>query len=146
MNQLSNSSCFLVNEPMVVSETIENEAIILHHGTGKYYSAQGTGALIWEGIEGGLDVAGLSRRLQGACGIGADQARDAVKAFVDLLLSHDLVKDGPRMEGAAAWIAPAPVPFETPVLSVHDDLADMLLLDPIHDTSEDGWPSARANA
>jgi hypothetical protein len=32
------------------------------------------------------------------------------------------------------------VEWATPVLLVFNDLADLLLIDPIHDTSLDGWP------
>jgi hypothetical protein len=31
-------------------------------------------------------------------------------------------------------------PFRVPVLNRYSDMADMLLLDPVHDVEESGWP------
>lgn len=140
------SQVFLVNGPMVVSDTIDGESIILHHRTGKYYSTRQTGAIIWEGIEAGADAASLAARLQHACGVDAPRARDAVLAFIDLLRSHDLVKMGPDEGVQLPLPEPQRVAFVTPELDVHEDLADMLLLDPIHDVTEEGWPSAKLSA
>jgi hypothetical protein len=33
--------------------------------------------------------------------------------------------------------------WEPPSLLVFDDLADLLLIDPIHDTSTSGWPTQK---
>jgi hypothetical protein len=33
--------------------------------------------------------------------------------------------------------------FEAPVLQKYTDMQDLLLLDPIHDTDETGWPNIR---
>jgi hypothetical protein len=135
-----------VNAPMVVGETIENESIILHHGTGQYFSTRNTGALIWDGLERGLDVAAISSRLQTACGITGPLAAETVLAFIEVLRAHDLIKDGPGAESTGLLASPAPMAFEAPTLEVHDDLADMLLLDPIHEVTDDGWPNASARA
>lgn len=32
--------------------------------------------------------------------------------------------------------------WTTPVYAIEDDLVDLLIIDPIHDTSDDGWPQA----
>jgi hypothetical protein len=36
-----------------------------------------------------------------------------------------------------AWSAPA--------VYANDDLVDLLVIDPIHDASEDGWPESRSS-
>lgn len=35
--------------------------------------------------------------------------------------------------------------WTTPVYAIEDDLVDLLIIDPIHDTSDDGWPQAATN-
>lgn len=35
--------------------------------------------------------------------------------------------------------------WTTPVYAIEDDLVDLLIIDPIHDTSDDGWPQATAH-
>ncbi len=34
--------------------------------------------------------------------------------------------------------------WTTPVYAIEDDLVDLLIIDPIHDTSDDGWPQTAA--
>jgi hypothetical protein len=138
---------FCVNGPMVVSETIDNESIILHHGTGHYFSTRDSGAIIWSGIEAGLSFGALCLRLQEACSIEALNAERAVTAFIQELREKDLVRDGDESvkRGQALELIRS-VPFSAPNLEQHDDLADMLLLDPIHDVTDDGWPTAKATA
>ena len=43
-----------INSPQVVNETIQGEAIVIHLGTGTYYSLQGTGAAIWDARSAGV--------------------------------------------------------------------------------------------
>jgi hypothetical protein len=127
------------NAPLVVSETLHGEAIIMHHGNGHYFNAVGSGATIWEAIEHGASVAALIERLMRAYDIDLATARTAVMSFARTLADNGLIRIG---EDPAAPL-PAPIAgggFSTPELGVHTDLADMLMLDPIHDVDEGGWP------
>src|SRR5260221_10606132 len=42
-----------INAPQVVHETIDGETILIHLGTGVYYSLEGSGALMWEMLAAG---------------------------------------------------------------------------------------------
>ncbi len=46
---------FQLNSPRVISETIQGETIIIHLGTGVYYSLRGSGAEIWDMLAAGAD-------------------------------------------------------------------------------------------
>lgn len=68
-------------------------------------------------------------------------------------LVEELVTEGLLVTGEAAAVAPesppaAPVgerpPFVRPILQKYTDMADLLLLDPIHEVDEQGWPHPRA--
>ena len=147
MTVFSSSVALIVNAPLVVSETIDGEAVIMHHGSGRYFDIAGSGALIWQGIEQGASIAGIAAHLAAGHGLAADEAGAMVADFVHTLASHDLVRADVTRTVAAL---PAPEtpggPLVAPVLGVHDDLADMLLLDPIHDVDEVGWPAPRPAA
>lgn len=124
---------------MVVSETLNGEAIIMHHGSGHYFNTIGTGALIWEAIEGGVTPERAAERLAAASGAGSDRALEAVLRFVETLDGHGLIRAG---DGNGAAPPPsASLAYAEPELHVHLDLADMLLLDPVHDVDEGGWPA-----
>lgn len=135
-----------VKGPVVVSETVGDETIIMHHETGHYFDTSGTGSLLWNAITGGATIAGLAALLSARTGIGLAAAREAAAAFVETLLQHDLIV---RAEGrdpdddlaATDTGAGDRLAYAAPVLGVHTDLADLLLLDPIHEAGEAGWPS-----
>ncbi len=68
-----------------------------------------------------------------------------VDAYVVALQGEGLVveTDTPRAGGpttAVAW----PDAYEAPQVKKYDDMADLLLVDPIHDVAaESGWPDRR---
>jgi hypothetical protein len=134
---------YQVCAPSVVSEVIEGEAIIMDMRNGAYYSVDGFGAQVWQAVAGGVahqDILDWTRRSYP----GETGAADAVDAFIEALLARNLimVRPGPA--------APAPEtasgPFEAPLLSVHDDMQDLIMMDPIHDVNEMGWPTRKAEA
>lgn len=137
------SVMLVMNAPAVVSETIAGETIIMHHGTGHYFDTSGAGTTLWEAIEaGGADMATLTAMLIERHRAGPTEAAAAAERFAALLGQHDLVRTAPaREDPPAAGPVCGTEPFEEPVLGVHTDLADMLLLDPIHDVGEAGWPA-----
>jgi hypothetical protein len=135
---------FRPNTPAVVAETVNGETIIMHHRTGSYYDGSGSAALLWTAIESGADAHSLAEILLRTYEIRDEVARSAVDQFLAFLVMHNLVTEHPG--------SPAPLsfqgrqeqrPFSMPEFSVHTDLADMLLLDPIHDVDEAGWPAPK---
>ncbi len=134
------------NAPLVVSETIDGEAIIMHHGTGEYFDATGSGALIWEAIEHNATPAAIAAQLASTYGLDPDHAAASTGAFLALLDQHGLTRPVDGVGHPLPPPAPPCLPFAEPVLGVHTDLADMLLLDPIHDVDAAGWPSVRVQA
>ncbi len=137
---------FRINTPAVVSEIIDGEAIIMHVNSGHYFSAPATGSLVWSWIEQGADTRSIVQRL--AARFSAPQATltEALGTFVSDLLSHDLIVPieappvAPLVDDEVAL--PNRTAFVPPVLEVHTDMQDMLLLDPVDDVDETGWPAA----
>jgi hypothetical protein len=129
----------VINRPLVVSDTIEGETIILHHGTGRYFDTAETGAYIWRQLDAGLSPRLIAHRLATG-GTALDVALEAVGAFVAELTANDLVSQAPSGPLPVEDDVPPPL-FSRPSLGIHTDLADMLLLDPIHDVGPGGWPT-----
>ena len=131
------------NSPSVVSEIIDGEAVIMNLATGHYFSAQGTGGELWALIENGASERRMVEYLLLRYRIDEIEARTGVAAFVSKAREHDLV--------VATQAEPAPVDeqpatptltesYAIPQLNAYSDMEDLLLLDPIHDVSEAGWP------
>jgi hypothetical protein len=81
----------IINVPDVVHETIDGETILIHLGTGAYYSLDGVGAEIWQLVVEGAScderVARIAERYD------ADPAlvRRTVEALVDELVGESLL-------------------------------------------------------
>src|SRR5262245_38831237 len=135
--------------PDVAHESFEDEVILIHFKTGRYFRLDAAGRAAWSAIERGATVADVSRAL-GRRFDAAPEALDAAAGtLVDALLAESLVvpKSGahpPAADGVPAASPAPPPPLAPPRLEVFTDLEDLLLLDPIHDIDESGWPHAKA--
>jgi len=136
---------YVVRSPAVVHETIDGEAVIINLESGAYFSAEGASAIAWQQIAGGASAADLiaviGERYEG----GAAEIETAVAQFVAQLSQEGLIRPAEPAEGAPA-AAPAPPPAAKPAfkelsLRIFTDLQELLLLDPIHDVDEVGWPA-----
>lgn len=129
-----------VNKPEVVDESVDGEVLIVHLGTGAYYSARGTGNLVWQMVASGATCESAAAALGN--GAGPATALPAVEAFVEQLVDEDLIR--PRTTPPRESPAPsAPLTFSEPLLEKFTDMQDLLLLDPIHDVEDEGWPNAK---
>lgn len=136
--------CFRINAPDVINETIENEAIILHLGTGRYYSARGCGAQAWSWLSEAVPVSRVVQLLASTY----DADRQLIETELDKFIG-DLQAEGLLVETTDAAPGPAVpenangsrLPFEPPVIECYTDLQDLLLLDPVHEVdASQGWP------
>ena len=139
---------FRVNSPSVVAEIIDGEAVIMNLKSGCYFSAENIGSLVWELIEGGLTYGQIVDSLNTRFSTRREEVENALAPFLGDLLAHELVREETAVE-RPDWLAlPLAGPrevlgFSAPVLNVYSDMSDILLIDPIHDVSEAGWPMAK---
>lgn len=125
------ATCYEINAPDVVSDLLDDEVVIINLDTGMYFRATGASAAVWEALIAGADPAPADSDAD------ADADRE-LAAFVEQLRAHALVRPC-----SAPGDAPALPPW-TPgelALEVHEDLKDLLALDPVHDVdTATGWP------
>jgi len=144
---------FRINTPPVVHDTIDGEVVMIHLDTGAYYSMAGAGVDVWKLLAHEQSVPqivdGLIERYSGS----ASDIEAAVIELLAKLQAEDLIA-GEQLDGTIAGAArpqqnqsqihkPS---FEGFNLQKYTDLNHLLLLDPIHDVDEDGWPNARREA
>ena len=141
-----------VNGPDVIHETIAGEAVIINLLSGRYYSLQGTGTEIWNLIENGTIVSGIVASMVGRYPDADVDLRRIVVQFLEQLREENLIRVEPAGESASRTILAAEATagstthssgFTLPDLQVYTDLEDLLLLDPIHEVDEEGWPVAK---
>jgi hypothetical protein len=104
----------------------------------------GSGGEIWSLVGAGGSSAQIRAELARRHQCSEGEIRGAVDSFLAELEREELVEDNdlapvdrPALPGepAASW---AP-----PTLERYDDMRDFLLVDPIHEVDETGWPSAK---
>jgi hypothetical protein len=143
------SERLVVNREKIVHETFDGEVIIINLDTGTYYNLVETGVDVWRGVEQGLAREALLDSLARHYSAERDAVAAVVNPFVDELVSEEIVILEPSNGDATARLqldAPANGrAFTPPALSRFTNMSDLLLLDPIHDVDEHGWPSRRSD-
>lgn len=136
-----------VNAPAVVGEVIDGEAVIMDLATGHYFSTQHVGCQIWRAIERGASRGAIVDTLVSMYDVEPKVASSAVDTFIGELMQRNLVveanEDG-NDEPLAAASSAQRLPFTNPVLNSYTDMEELLLLDPIHDVDQTGWPMPKS--
>lgn len=143
-------SRFRVNVPNVLNETIDGETIIINAMSGNYYSLNATGSDIWNAIERTAEIDQivdlLARRYDGR----REEMKRGVMELVDELEREELIvpyeENGQEVQVDLADDAPSGASFAAPKLDKYTDMQDLILLDPVHEVSESGWPHAGRGA
>ncbi len=137
-------SVLAVRSPQVISEILDGEAVIIDLETGTYFSLDPVASSIWDAIAaGGTTAAGIVRGLAAAYGTAPSEAEAALAPFLARLAAERLVVPVSGPESAPAAFTKVSVSLSEPTLSRFDDIQDLLLLDPIHEVEEAGWPARK---
>ena len=135
------TSHYSVNGPDVISEDFDGEMVILNLANGRYFGLRGIASQIWSCIGEG------HRPNTILASIAAIQPSlvESSKSFLAQLVELDLIVERKEDTGASTASINALWTAEAPKIEVFDDLAELLLADPIHDVDEEaGWPTLRS--
>jgi len=133
-----------INRSGISLERLDGEVVIISFETGKYFNSNGSAADLLFLIEQGVSQASWDYIL--AKSFSNFRLNNLeIEKFLDQLIEEKIVLSGavlassevdlPSDYSRGEWISPH--------LSIFDDLADLLLVDPIHDTSTEGWPKTK---
>jgi hypothetical protein len=133
-----------INRSGISLERLDGEVVIISFETGKYFNSNGSAADLLFLIEQGVSQASWEFIL--AKSFSNFRLNSAeIEKFLDQLIEEKIVLSGATLASTeidlpvdysrGEWVAPR--------LSIFDDLADLLLVDPIHDTSTEGWPKTK---
>jgi hypothetical protein len=149
---MRSSDRLTINAAKVSHETIDGEVLIINFENGNYYNLLGSAAAIWSMLECaaslGEIIAAVGRRYSG----DPSAIESAVVKFVDELYGEELVLHADERPAEAAPVSASaaestgkglrPV-FEAPALNKYSEVRDLLVLDPIHEVDETGWPDPK---
>lgn len=137
---------YKIHSPRIAHETIDDETVLIDFDNGVYFSTTGTGAAILDWLAVGLTrdevMEAMSRHFSGdpsVMGIALDD-------FIRQLEAEALILPTDAAPPSQLSASPeAPSPFSPPVLEKYTDMQELLLLDPIHEVNEQGWPYKETN-
>ena len=137
---------FRVNTPTVTHETIDGEAVIINLDSGNYYSLVEVGSFIWGLVEKGASASEVQQAVLQTYQGDAPDIDEGVQELLAQLQQENLIVP---VDGAAALDLTEVLSsnnshekpsFNPPLLQKYSDMQELLLLDPIHDVDETGWP------
>lgn len=141
---------FRVNSPNVIHEIIDGECVLINLETGSYYSIDSAGAVIWDCIRRGLNLNQVLNAVKSEYAGSPAEIERGIEELVSQLREEQLIVEDehPQTTGQNAPVAAVTTgqhdrQFRAPVLHKYTDMEDLLLLDPIHDVDESGWPNKR---
>jgi hypothetical protein len=137
-----------IDTQQVVHEVFDGEVLAINLETGAYYSLPGASHELWLLVNDGLPVSDIVDHFIAAHEGNSDAVDAAVREFLARLSAESLIfgSETPKAALPAAVCRPS-IKSSTPLpvfeFKMFTDMQDLLLLDPIHDIEDEGWPIAR---
>ena len=141
-----NTETYRVEGEHIVSEEIDGETLVINYDTGTYYSFIGPSSFAWKLIGEGNAVSSVIDALRHAYVAEAGAIEESMFDFVRQLKAAGLIAPDEAAAATAPVVGPLPgkAPFAPLEFKTFTDLQDLLVLDPIHDVDQTGWPAAPA--
>ncbi len=137
---------FGIDAQSVIFERFEVEVIAIHLDRGIYCSLNPTAADIFELVAAQPEIEEIFAAMESRYSAEAGRIRSEVTSFLAALQAEGLIRPATsRGDGALPLLAQVegrPL-FDPPSMSIHRDMQELFLLDPVHDVSEAGWPETR---
>ena len=130
-----------VDKTRIAHQTISGEAIIIDFETGAYFSLRNSAAEIWQLLTSSMPVDDLVRLYNADNPEQAEATDSTIRSFISELVAAKLLSEDERFFAVDPLQSPVERgPFAKPVLEKFDDMSELIVLDPVHDVTEHGWP------
>ena len=145
---------FRINSPKVVHDSIDNEVIIIEFDSGNYYSLNQSGSDIWMLIHEESSIKEIFDNLSAKYQTNSHSIEEKLWPFLKELKNENLIIEIENKDQKTSKKLSIKQnnnkktdksDFEIPILQKYSDMQDLLLLDPIHEVDEKGWPIAKQN-
>ena len=135
--------CFRINAPSVIFERFDEELVAINMNKGTYHSMVGSAADAFMLLAEEATAEELADALSNRYTATPAQIRTALAPFLEQLQDEQLIvavetrklRDPLRITGNETGLE-----FTAPSLQAFKDLEGLLLLDPVHEVGDEGWP------
>lgn len=128
---------YAISGTEVIYELLDDELIIANLDVGIYYSIRNSGILIWQLLVAGYSQAAIEFLFTTQYG-----TIPSLSPFISRLIEENLLIAQERTNPdpiSVSW----PAQFSPPLFERYDEMKNLLMLDPIHEVDEQGWPHRR---
>lgn len=134
---------YKINRPRVIHEAFDDEVVIVNFEDGSYFSLNPSGMLVWAALDEGRSVEDIADLLAGHYQAERSQVEPALATLIQDMCAARLILPA---DGALPAPPPPPPlaprkPFDPPRLNRYTDMQELLLLDPVHEVDDTGWPN-----
>jgi hypothetical protein len=133
---------YAVDNARIAHSTVDGEVIAVDFVNGRYFSMRSSAADIWlmlvAALPLGETIACFQQNASEAARIDGE-----IRRFVAELVAADLLTPNATASEVCAVTRDAllqPRPYTTPILEKFEDMSALIMLDPVHDVTELGWP------
>jgi|SRR5579862_3399825 len=130
---------YVSNHQSVVSETFDDDTILINFVTGTYFSLRGAAPIIWNSLQTPTTIEKIAATLAA----NPADARDAVREMIETLIAEQCVLPVEVSEAEIAALPEGPQikPYTPPIIETFRDLQELITIDPVHEVEDnDGWP------
>lgn len=131
---------YRLNTPKVIFEAFEDEVLLIDFDSGRYFSMRGSAFDIWKMIQGGCGIAEITERLSQHHGAPLHIVQPAVYEHVRRMIDEKLIVESTEPASCSEYVIATSGVFAAPVMEMFTDMQELLLLDPIHEVDQTGWP------
>ena len=134
---------FALRDSQVIHRMIDDEVVMIDLETGKYFTFQGSATRMWACIEAGMSSRETLEHLQESFEGDPPAMEQGLRWLLDQLLDENLIvpTDEPPRHSVSLASEGDRQDYNDPAFERYDDMADLILLDPVHEIDqEEGWP------
>ncbi|MBI4747005.1 MAG: PqqD family protein [Acidobacteria bacterium] len=144
---------YRIQSPHVIREQFDDEVVIVNLESGAYYSLDDVGAVVWTCLEQKQPIVEIVASVRAKYAGETAEIETGTHQFLELLCSEGLINADPTWStlssstaGSIYETGTSKLNFTAPKLNKYTDMQDLLLLDPIHEVDETGWPTAKTSS
>ena len=134
---------FAVRDRQVIHRIIDDEVVMIDLETGNYFTFRGSATRMWACIEAGMSPRETLEHLQESFEGEPSVMEQGLRWLLDQLLEENLIvpTDEPPRRSVSLASEGDRQDYSDPAFERYDDMADLILLDPVHEIDqEEGWP------
>lgn len=132
---------YQIEPNQVMHENIDGEVIVIHVETGNYHSLRFVATDIWLMIDANYTTEQIIQTLSNIYPEHTNTIPSDVVSFLESLATEDLIQTtNPTTTASTINTTKQTNGYVQPEVETYTDLQGLLLVDPIHDVTEDGWP------